>query len=228
LSLNLTSYLACKLTSYFSCTFSSCSALILMYISFYRFISIRFTAKSFTLKKTNTQLIFIFIIALFDFVYYSPVLISFDLVSVERNGSFECKLSKRFSDLVFFMDLSYKFIFVSLFMLLFSVLLIYCIFSSRRRVSNNLSQNRNLKKDIRLSITSILLNILYISLILPVFISFYVYNDIYSDFRFIISYYIFYLNFSINFYTLIASNSLFRKEFLALLVKKAASQSINQ
>ena len=85
LNLSLISNFSCKLSTYISYSFSSFSALTLMYISFYRFIAIRYPAKSFTFKKIKTQFIFIFVIVLFELAYYSPAFISFNLVSTTGN-----------------------------------------------------------------------------------------------------------------------------------------------
>ena len=226
IKLTTLSSFACKILSYFSYSISSCSALILMYISFYRFISIRYPSKSFTLKKTSVQLIFICFTLLFDLLYYSSVLFSFDLVTSGNNHTIVCTFTDNYSlTLITWMDLSYKVFFVSIFMLLFSVLLIGAIFSSRQRVSTNITQNSNLKKDIRLSITSILLNFLYVSFFLPVAFSFYLDSNVVSNLFQIFSFYFFYLNFALNFHILIASNSLFRSEFMALLRKWARQRN---
>lgn len=222
---------SCKLYAHMGLSIGCFSPLILAYISFYRFILIKYPSKSLILKKNKTQFIYITSVFISCFVYYSPIDIYAGIQ--EYNNSTMCLSfnSEKSKIIMFILDSAFRTVFIFVLMLIFSLLLIYCIISSRRRVFSNYtsSENRLFKKDLRLSISSIFLNLLYISLTVPVTLTTFVFTQ--SSHRItMLSYYVYYSNYSLTAYTLFASNFLFRRKLISLFrnCSKSVSSNNNQ
>ena len=97
-------------------------------------------------------------------------------------------------------------------MITYTILLVYSMFKSRRRVVSNYTnrQNRTFKRDIKFAFSSLSLNFIFILFNLPVSFISYSYPDLLLFFL-----YLHLFSFSINFYLLFIFNSLFRKQFLS-------------
>ena len=82
------------------------------------------------------------------------------------------------------------------------------------------NDRKRLMKDLKFSLSSIVLNFSYILLTLPSCVG--DLNEFSEDINNIFNYF-YYLNYCANFYILMATNSIFRKEFFALIKFKPKS-----
>lgn len=149
-------------------------------------------------------------------------------IAYEENESpnrTECAIDSHSDQIVFYMDITSRVILPSIFMIIFSILLIHTVFRSRLRFVRNYTKKENLtfKRDIRLAISSILINVIYVLLSLPVSVV-YLFNDYLTEYYFnllsFITFYLFIISYSINFYIVILTNSLFRNECSILFKRK--------
>lgn len=209
------SKLGCKLYYLMIHTFAPMSPLIMIYISLDRFISIKFPSKRYFFKNNKTQLSLIVAFIVFNLGYKIPVYVNYDLANA--NGTSICTISltsKRL--LVSFMDFGYRILALSVIMIVLTALIVYRIFESRKRVLRiSKKESRILKKDVRLSVTSFMINIIYILLNMPINFSTFFLSSI-PEYGYLFTLNLFYLSYAINFYIIIATNSLFRREFLLL------------
>lgn len=110
----------------------------------------------------------------------------------------------------------------NLLMVIFTLLLISTIFSSRRRVITNYTfrQNETFRRDVKFAFSSLILNIIFILLNLPSTIMYFVggggskYPNL---FLFLVN--INNLGYSIDFFLIFIANSLFRQQFLFIFCK---------
>ena len=200
---------------------------LLAFISFEKYISIRFAGNK-IMKKQWFQTLVIFIIFAANLIVYHSVfyLISFEKQEINNTKNisnfgieFECydhfeEIRLKTSIILFI----YRTILPFISIMIFTTLLIYTIFKSQMRILRLANQhNRNrLRKDIQFAISSIFLNISYFLFQLPVFIFIFLSNDFYTDLY--INFFIFLLclNLGDHFYVLFCSNSIFHREVLIL------------
>jgi hypothetical protein len=217
---------SCKIYYYFSYTLASISPMLLVYISIERFISIRYPAKKFTLRSNRNQFIYLICVIAFNLTFYFPYLFSFEF-KIESNNKnetllLECNFkSLEIEKILSLMDLLNRVCIPSILVTITTHMLIFSIFKSRTRVLKNFTsqENRIFKKDIRFAISSITLNIFYISLTLPLPLLL-IFDKNFSDFAFHLTFSMFYSSYCSNFILMLASNSLFRNEFVNMFVKK--------
>jgi hypothetical protein len=100
-----------------------------------------------------------------------------------------------------------------------SVLLSFSVHKLRKENSSEDHGFISLSKEIRLTITSISLNIFYIVLTLPL-PGILIFGKYASDSMLFFNFFLFCLSYAINFYLLLLMNSLFRNEFIIVLVCK--------
>lgn len=220
------SHISCKILRFFNFSLGPISAWLLVYITIERFISIAFPKKSVLFQKRKYQVSFVVIITAFNTVFYLPVIvfvkllentenISQNLTPSEPNCDFETYGLKTVISLL---DLANSTLLPFFLMFVNSVLIIYSIFKSRKRMVSKgpaNKANKSLKKDIRFAITTIFLNVIFFILNLPIcaigFLS------IEFSFLFIqTTVYIYYCNFAVNFYIFFFFNSIFRDECLIM------------
>lgn len=153
----------CKVYFYLNHTFTPYSAQAIIYISMDRFISFKLPSRRFQLKNEKTQLVFILGFVLFNLVYEVPALFNYGIY-VSNNDTKVCtSVNPTMREVILYMDLIYRIIFLSILMLIISILIIYFIFQSRsqiRRTTNN-PENMHTKRDIRLAVTSVMINLVY-------------------------------------------------------------------
>jgi hypothetical protein len=227
--INNVSDIICKLTNYFGFSLAVISPMLIVYISFDRYISIKYPAKRFLFRKAKIQFIYFIIIFLFNLIYYLPVFFSSNL-NLTHNNTFQCSLGKNESlFILFLMDVLNRVILPFGLMLIGSILLIYSLFKSRTRIVENFlaDENKTFYTEIRLATTSLSLNLIYILLNLP--ISVINFSQLYDNlYMYIYCYYLFYLSYSLNFYILLISNSLFQNEFFEMIkIKKVQINNNN-
>ena len=219
-NLVIISSIGCKIYQYFNYGLDALSPFCLVYISVEKFISIANPNKRSILKKKNIQIYFFISLCLFNIFYHLNVPLSYDTVTISNNNTTICFFNNDENQLtVTFMDLIDFILIPFILMIIFSTLLILTIFKSRSRVNNSLKENKRLRKDVKFSISLLSMNLLFILLNLPdeidLFLPFN--NEIYSTLAQLCN-----LSFAINFYLILFTNSLFRKEFISLFVKKEA------
>jgi len=213
---------SCYMYYYLSYTLASISPMLLVYISVERYISIRYPYKKFTLRKKRYQFYYLICVIIFNFVYYSPYLFSFQFWNTEKNETllYECNfVSLERQKILSLMDLLNRVCLPSFLVTITTHMLLFTIFKSRNRVFKSLRENRHFKRDVRFAFTSIILNIFYVILTFPLPILL-IWGKNFSDFTFHLSFLMFYSSYNINFCILIASNSLFRNEFLNMFFNK--------
>jgi len=221
----LNSNVICKLLYYLNYSLATVSSMQLVYISIDRYVSIKFPALRYFLRKRNNQLIYFMFIFMFNLIYYLPVAYNYSLIVT--NETLACTFNNQYSqDLISYMDLTNRNILPSMLIMIFSTLLGIEVIKSRERISANFQKEENeyFYNNISLAITSILLNIINLLVQLP--ISVYLFLPNYSQIiGFNFFFFLFYLSYSINFYILFMFNSLFRKEVFLHLKKKFKFQN---
>ncbi len=232
-TINNVSDIICKLTNYFGFSLAVVSPMLIVYISFDRYISIKYPAKRFLFRKAKIQFIYFIIVFLFNLIYYLPVFVSSKLLTQQQqqnNLTFQCSLGTTNESLfiLFLMDVLNRVILPFGLMLIGSILLIYSLFKSRTRIVENFlaDENKTFYTEIRLATTSLSLLLIYILLNLP--ISVINFSQLYDNlYMYIYCYYLFYLSYSLNFYILLISNSLFQNEFFEMIKRKKVQASNN-
>jgi len=196
--------------------FAPISPVLNVYISIERYISIAYPTKKYFLLKNKIQLAYIIVSTLFNLLLYAPNGIYFDLISVENQTV--CNYVNLFWQETYgYIDLTNRIIIPSLLMIIFSILIIHTIFTSRSRISSNIRANRTFRKDVKFSVISIILNISFIVFNLPLSILLFLQNYwLYSYFSLFV--FIYYTSFAANFYLIFLANSLFREGFYSIFV----------
>ena len=210
--------LICKLCTYFNYSLAVVSPCLLSYISIDRYVSIKYPAKRFSLRKTNTQIIFFMIVFIYNSIYYLPVFFISDFKAVTNtttnSTNLECVIDRETGKLIYLMDMFNRVIIPFGLMLISSILLIRELFKSRTRIVENFlaEENKTFYSEIRLATTCICLNIIYILFNLPISIIDLFYG-LFTVNLYMYFYYLFYFSYAINFIVLFISNSLFQNEF---------------
>jgi len=191
----------------------------LVYISFERFIVIKYYARRFVYKKRKIQIIFLILLVVFNILYHINIFFSFDIVNFDNSTTICFFNNDQNQIIIAYMDLTNYFLLPIFLMFLFSILLIISIFKSRSTINlnNTTRQIRQRRKDIKVSISLLFMNLLFLLLNLPIVINQFLPFD--SDTFTIVSY-IYYISYAFNFYILLITNSLFRNEFYSLFYKK--------
>jgi len=211
--------IGCKLYNYFAFGMAALSPWCLVYISFERFIVIKYYSKRFIFKKKIIQIIFLILLVVFNIFYHIKFFFSFDIVNIDNSTTICFFNNDQNQIIVANMFLVNFFLLPFILMLLFSILLIVAIFKSRSTINlnNTARQIRQRRKDIKVSISLLFMNLLFLLLILPVEIDQFLPFD--SDAYTIVGY-IMIISYAVNFYILLVTNSLFRKQFYSLFIKK--------
>jgi len=215
----------CKLINYFIYTLCVISPFLIVYISIDRYISIKYPARRFLLRKPKTQHIYFWLVFITSHLYYVPVAFFYDISSESLSNTTTSSPSCFFDNneskiLVSYMDLAFRVIIPFTMMFVLTGLLIKSIFESRNRIVENFlaEQNRTFYKEIKLSFSSILVNLIYIFTELPCTITYY-YPQYFSNDVYVLTTYILFANYALNFYILLFTNSLFREKFLKIFKK---------
>ena len=205
-NINITSFsnFACKTYWYLNFALGPISPMLNVYISIERYISVAHSSKKHFLLKKQIQYAFIIAVTMYNLILYIPFSIYEYLFESNQTNQTVCDMDPYLNYIYNIIDLTNRVIIPFLLMIIFSILIIYSIFSSRRRISSNNSQtNRSFRRDIRFSLIIILLNISFIVLSLPVTLLVFVaphsdsvlYVNIFYFFN-----YIYFLSFCTNFY----------------------------
>ena len=226
--------ISCKLLYFIGYSLDAISPYLLVYISVEKYIAITYPFKSSILRSRKNQFKFLAVMIIFNGLLYLEVPFYFDVINIDLNVTvlsnrnrtvdtyFVCAFKNYTEQLVTsYIDLINRLCVPLILMTCFSILLINAIFKSRRRiVSNTSNENRQLKRDIRFAVTSFSMNLLFFALNLPISVVFFVPGIIGINIVYFSSFYFYFITYAINFYVMIATNSLFRKEFLSLYVDR--------
>lgn len=224
--LMIKSNIICKGFWYLTGAISIISPMILIYISFDRYISLKYLNKKELLRSNLVQLVYILVVVLANASFFLILPFSFSIQSFTLNETniTVCNFNdKNIQMVIMNMDIGFRTLFPFVLMVIASGLLIYLIIMSGRRVlKSNSNENKRFKRDIKFAASSISLNLVYIILNMPVSLVLrYVYsldNDI-----FVVLYFIYFTRSGINFYLLLLTNSLFNNEFKSLIVKRKSN-----
>lgn len=228
--------LACKLYRYFNYVTNCITQMMLVYISVDRIVSIRFPAKRHILRSKRNQIAYIFVLVLFNMVYFIPVpffyevqvysdfLATRQIYNQTNNYNFfnpafmlVCEPNSRNSHIMLSsMVFINRTLISSVILIITTISLVISIFKIRERIRNN----KTLKKDIKFSITAVFLNVFYLMLVCPIFFLF-LKEDYYPYINLIIFFsYLLFLSYGINFYIFYFTNSLFRREFYNMIKRQ--------
>lgn len=214
--------LTCKVANYFNYSFATISPMLLVYLSFDRFIVIKYPHKSIYMRKRINQLKFLIVVIFFNLFYYSPVLYYYDLNRVNRtsNETLFCGFANPRGQLIIsLMDLLNRVLVPSALMFLSSNLIVCLIYKLRTRIIANFkpTEVNNFNRDIRLAVSSILMNLIFIVFNLPISITLFLPFEANS---FLITFYLYYLSYAVNFYIILHTNQVYRHEALVLFKLK--------
>lgn len=208
--ITLYSNITCKAYWYFAYFLSSISPMLLAYITFEKFIVIKFPFKKQSLRSTKYQLIFFASIFTINLLLNLPVAFFYEITEFDNHTS--CLLpdlqKKHIANSI---NAIGKLVVPELCMMISSILLVNHVYKSRN------TTNRSFKKDRRVVFSLIALNVSFILLCVPFMFAYYLNS---SEFAILFGFYVFCTNYSINFYKLLLTNLVFRKEFFRILFSK--------
>jgi len=142
INLFILSNLSCKLILYFSYFFEAISPWLIVYISIDRYVSIKYTARRFFLRKSTTQHILFWFVFIVCLIFYVPAALFYEITYETRNNTTvstpNCIPKDAFSNnLLLYMDSSFRIFIPFILMIVFSVLLSHSLFVSRTRIIQN-------------------------------------------------------------------------------------------
>ena len=257
-SLSRTTDFFCKFKEYLVYTNGAISTWLMVVVSLDRFICIRFPKRFSFCYKLKFQLLVVFIVVAYNYIFYSfmtwnsvliagkPLIFCDSSISiaqiifvcfkkVNNTGDVELSCKQSFnSSLLEWMDLFNSTLvpFTAIFIL--SITLIYYVRLSRTRVHgpanpNGGANNSRSKRDNRLAVSVISINFLFFILNLPVVIyDLIVVNNQSTDLIDYTMQLFYYAYFSVNFYAQICVNTEFRNELLRLLNLKVINLSASE
>lgn len=233
LDFTLISNFTCTVFYYITIELSSVTAMIHVYITFERYLALKYPVESNFLRKKSVQFITLFVVIVLCLFIYLPVFFNHEIKTVQKevNGTLFNKTLCYFKD-----SNAKKAILISVFLnktiipfsllVVFSFLLVYKIIISRSRVFLRFSRRDMtvFRKDIQLSIVTIVSNFLFIFLNLPVILV--VFFLKYSTYWFYLAYCLCFVSFAYYFYIFLFSLSFFREQFFNLF-KCKSQQTFN-
>ncbi len=220
-NLQIISTYSCKLYWYLILLVGPIPPYILLYISVEKIIATKYPTRKYFLRKTNIQIIYFFILIIFNIAYNLISFFALDIIQipVQNNSTLllvaicytkEYELFK----IANWMDIVNRVILPTLLMILSSIVFLNSIWNLNQRIALNFGTNQNLKKQIMRIVSLMILNISYIIFSLPVSIVAFFFTIV--EIEFLASYYFKMIAYSISFYIILFTNSLFRKEFLLI------------
>ena len=156
-------------------------------------------------------MIYIFLVVVFNLVFYVPVFIETDLTHNNSTGLMRCDFIDLHSKhMIHLIDLSCRSLIPFIIMAFCSILLLFFIFKNRYTSLDCVSYHINVK----FSFSLIFINLICIFYSLPLSVCGY-YSSLNQQLD-TIYYYIYYLSFSFKFYFLLMTNYEYRKQFFIL------------
>jgi hypothetical protein len=226
LGFSIISSYTCKLYRLLMYPVIPLTPIIMVYIMLERYLSIKYPVESNFMRKNTVQIIYFFTLIIFNFILFSYVPFNSD-IEVINNSTIRCEITslkyKRVSYLIFSLTNLVPFILI----LIFSILLVSKIITSRSHLNTFYTPRENLifKKDVKISFMIILTNLITIILFaFIIFIHYYHLNfGLFSYNEIIILRNIFYLHYVGHFYYFLITNSMFRKGFYYLICCKKSN-----
>jgi len=232
IDITIFSLFSCKSYWYISYVLGPISPMLNVYISIERYISIVYPEKKHILLNNKTQLIYVIALTLFNLALYVPVGLKLNFVN-EYNQTV-CDYEdwtngvSYWGSIIGYLDLTNHVILPSALLIIFTSLIIYTIFTTRRSRANssNTRANRAFQKNVKFSLIIVILNMFYVLFSLPLLILLlfpnYLSSPFYVSFTFV-----YYLAYSCNFYLIFSVNSFFRGGFYSIFVCSAESNTNN-
>ena len=223
LDYSLASSWICKLYWFVSYMYGPIPAMLLVYISMERYISIAHPHKRFVLRKKRNQLIYFVAVIVYNSGIYLFLIFEVDVRVMITPGDENSSMLSKFDycgfvdleevNILDYIDFLNRLLIPFVLNLLCTVLLIQKIFRSRKKIK---TQNKSFKKDMRFSASCILLNIVYLALNLPFSIYILIPNNLINITLSNSFEYLLYFSLSLDFYIIFITNSLFRSGFFKL------------
>jgi len=236
MGLYLFSSFSCKL--FFSVTVSlySLSTFILIYILIESYLTIRYPVESNLIRKNKSQFIYLIIILIVNFIYFSPVYSNLNIIELNSTINSDnnitiirfkqtCDIESNKNEISILAFIN-RILLPLILIIFFSTILIYKISTSKERINTfySVRERKRFKKDVHLSIISILFNFIQFSFNIPVIFIAFINNDIQSP-AFLFCLNVFHLSYAFNFYFLLFVNSLFRDDFFSFFFTKNKSKT---
>ena len=222
----------CKIYKYAVSSFFPLSYLNLLYIFFERFLAIKFPVESNRFRSEKFQLRYLLIIIFSNCVLFLPQFFNNNIQEKVSSDNLTIKVCEYNSDgikaFVYIAFVSENVI-PFLIMLLYSVLLIYTIGKSNRRMSTFYTQREieTFKKDVRLSIMTIVMNFAIVSFNLPL-IYVYLRSLFFPEYILYFCLYFYFCSFAFKFYFFLIFIPLFRQELWSVCLKKVDGNNANR
>jgi len=221
-NLQLISAFSCKLYWFLILLVGPIPPYILLYISVEKIIATKYPTRKYFLRKTNIQIIYFFILIIFNIAYNLISFFALDIIQIPVHSNNSTLLlvaicyTKEYElfKIANWMDIVNRVILPTLLMILSSIVFLNSIWNLNQRIALNFGTNQNLKKQIMRIVSLMILNISYIIFSLPVSIVAFFFTIV--EIEFLASYYFKMIAYSISFYIILFTNSLFRKEFLLI------------
>ena len=234
LDLTVLSNLSCQIYIYFNYAFCAFSPWLLVYILIERFISIGHPTKRLIMRKKSNQIIYLFILVLFNLCSYIIAPFSYEVqdYSINNNNNesnlsyLNCNFINYERQLIIsYFDLFYRAVLPFILMIFISFLLIIIILfvinlKTQIKDLNTDKVNRRIKRDIRFALSSFGMNLLFIILNLPLSLVLFLPDYYISNTLFLATFYLYYLSYGINFFVIFTVNKIFRKSVKKLFIKK--------
>ena len=207
-------------------------AMLLVYISIERYVSIAYPAKRLFLRKKHIQLRYFLGLIVFNFCLYLFLFFYADIQEILNSNStksskeidlrVECKIENPTVYWVYiYIDFINRVVVPFLLMTLMTIMLIRQIYLSRKNFisSKSASKQRTYNRDVKFSLSITSINLVY--LIFSLFYSSgYFFGFFYSNYNLYLFFeYITFFCYSLDFYVILATNSLVRKEVCSMLRK---------
>lgn len=223
----LISTTSCKIYFFINYSLDAVSSFLLVYISFDRYVSIRFISLRDFFRRKKSQLIYFLIVLAYNLLLNIPVILFTELKTSKYNANHTNKTPFKYctfsesswNDTILLINtinriiLPYTLIVITSIMLVYHVIRVEKNFASMRANSTNLDM-----KDVRFVSTAVTLNLVYIALNLPAIVVYGFPNNL-SVTIYQFTLYLFYVCYGINFYLMLLANRAFRNEFFEMLYK---------
>ncbi len=192
-----------------------------VYISIEKLVSIKYPAKKFFMRRKVNQLLYLLIVIAYNSLFYLPISYYINVVKIgtpnvanSSNETLKCSfVSDESMAILNIMDAINRVILPTFIMLISSLVLFSSILRMRARISETFrsTNTHDLREKVKLLVSLIFLNIINILLTSPMAVI-----DVYDmeSVSFAFTLYLWFASYGCNFYIILATNSLFRKQFL--------------
>jgi hypothetical protein len=227
------SQMSCRVKNYFENALFPLSGWITSVISLDRMLSIIYPTKFVFRKKSSCQILICLVILTFNLLYYCPILlfseyyklILYDNQTNITNLTIICSFESVHLELLDFFQAD---LIPFALMITFTQITLNSIFKSRKASNLNNKNKSTRNRDLKFALTSIGLNMIYLllnspSLVINIVLHYFTSDEITYDLfgiAWCIGLFLFYLNRIPVFFVNIVANSIFRNEFLTLILKR--------